>query len=97
MKAAIVQIGSQRLLCPSVPVATKLVELLGKCTPVRRTYPSSGSRDVFQIVEVRDDLDRVEIELTLVDACQVHRPPKTVPEGRRLGYTPPLPRIGGAA
>lgn len=88
MKTAVVEIGFYQLLCPSVAAAAKLVEMLGKTIPAQRKHESG--QDVY-LPEDPGSPDRgCRIEMRIIDASQILKTPKRVPEQRRLGYTPTL-------
>lgn len=90
MKAAVIEIGSYQLLCPSVQVATKLVELLGKIAVVTRKYDSDQHRYLYEIPD-NEDYRRLDIEMRLIDASDVKKPVPRVPKTHRLGCVESLP------
>lgn len=92
MKLAVIEIGSRSYLCPSVSVASKLMELLSKTVQVQRNYRAGQdtyTRDVEDAGAYSSHL-----EMRLVDASQVEANLKRVPEQRRLGYTKPSLEVG---
>lgn len=82
MKSALIQIGGRRFLCPSVKVATQLVELFSKVVPVEWSHVDG--RSVYKVEGDEDSRD-LNIELQLVDESQIVLPLKRVPKARRLG------------
>lgn len=87
MKLAVIEIGSRSYLCPSVSVASKLMELLSKTVQVRRNYQAG------QATYTQESADEgpysSHLEMRLVDASQIEPKLKRVPEERRLGYRKP--------
>lgn len=92
MKAAVVEIGHYQLLCPSVSVATKLIELLGKTAVVVRKYDADTGRYLYEIPD-DESVRLMDIEMRLIDADQVKKPLARVPKTRRLGCPEILPPV----
>lgn len=82
MKSALIQIGGRRFLCPSVKVATQLVDLFSKVVPV--DWGHHDGKTVFKVADAEDSRE-LTIELQLVDESQIVLPLKRVPKTRRLG------------
>ena len=82
MKVALLQIGHRHFACPSVQIATKLVELLSKVVEVDRRL--DGTRFVYTPVDAEHD-HPMQVELTLIDQDLVENRLKRVPKTRRLG------------
>jgi len=82
MKSALIQIGCRKFLCPSVKVATQLLDLFSKVVGVDWEYVDGKS--VFKVHDVEESRD-FTVELQLVDESQIVLPLKRVPKAKRLG------------
>lgn len=93
MNHAIVQIGGNFFLCPSIPVAAKVVELLGKCVQVDQDFVNEGDALGHRYVYGPRDpgSERLcPVELKIVEGSAIRKPIARVPKQRRLGFTPPI-------
>lgn len=82
MKSALIQIGGRMFLCPSVKVATQLIDLFSKVVPV--DWGHQDGKSVFKVADPEDSRE-VTIELHLVDESHILLPLKRVPKTHRLG------------
>lgn len=91
MKVAILRVGYRHFACPSVQIATKLVDLFSKVVQVDQRMV--GNRHVYVPVDSEHE-HQMEVELTLIDSDLVEKRLKRVPQARRLGPgEPTMPPI----
>lgn len=93
MNHAIVQIGSNHFLCPTVAVGAKLLELLGRCVQMDDDFVSDGSRGHRMMYTPRDSSTNhlAPVELQIVSPDQIQKPIARVPKARRLAAPDLLP------
>lgn len=93
MSHAIVQIGGNHYLCPSVAIGAKLVEHLGKCVQVDGDFVADGTGHHRYVYTALDpSTDRLApVELKIVSSDQIRKPVARVPKNRRLGAPDILP------